>query len=74
MSRVFELLIDEKRCKGCCLCIHFCPPKILALGDDLNHLGYNYVRKQDQGRCTGCGNCFKICPELVFEIKKGEAP
>lgn len=72
MARVFKLIIDKQRCKGCKLCIKFCSQKVLFQTDEINHLGYNSVSVRDVNECTGCGTCFKICPDLVFELKKGE--
>ncbi|HSW36654.1 MAG TPA: 4Fe-4S dicluster domain-containing protein [Candidatus Limnocylindrales bacterium] len=73
MARTFELVIDRNRCKGCSMCIKFCPRQVITLGDELNNLGYNSVIITDVCKCTGYGNCYKICPELVFEITEGEA-
>ena len=32
--------VDEDRCKGCELCINFCPKKVIAVADHFNRLGY----------------------------------
>lgn len=54
--------IDESECKGCGLCIHACPPKVISLSDCLNHFGYRTAVYAGSG-CTGCGICFLACPE-----------
>jgi 2-oxoglutarate ferredoxin oxidoreductase subunit delta len=56
------LKIDEEECKGCGLCVEACPPKVIALGDRLNHYGYRTAVYAGAG-CTGCGICFMACPE-----------
>lgn len=56
------LWIDENECKGCGLCIHACPPKVISLADRLNHYGYRTAKYSGSG-CTGCGICFLACPE-----------
>jgi 2-oxoglutarate ferredoxin oxidoreductase subunit delta len=56
------LKIDEDECKGCGLCIESCPPKVISLGDHLNHYGYRTAQYAGAG-CTGCGICFMACPE-----------
>jgi 2-oxoglutarate ferredoxin oxidoreductase subunit delta len=54
--------IDEEECKGCGLCVESCPPKVLYLGEQLNHYGYRTAFYAGAG-CTGCGICFLACPE-----------
>jgi NAD-dependent dihydropyrimidine dehydrogenase PreA subunit len=56
------LKIDDGECKGCGLCIEACPPKVIDLGDRLNHYGYRTAVYMGKG-CTGCGICFMACPE-----------
>lgn len=56
------LRIDTDECKGCGLCIEACPPKVIHLGERLNHYGYRTAVYAGAG-CTGCGICFMVCPE-----------
>ena len=56
------LKIDEAECKGCGLCIEACPPRVIAMGERLNHFGYRTAFYAGSG-CTGCGICFLACPE-----------
>jgi 2-oxoglutarate ferredoxin oxidoreductase subunit delta len=56
------LRIDIDECKGCGLCIEACPPKVIHLGERLNHYGYRTAVYAGAG-CTGCGICFMVCPE-----------
>ncbi len=56
------LKIDENECKGCGLCVEACPPKVIRIGDSLNHCGYRAAIYIGAG-CTGCGICFMACPE-----------
>ncbi|MFP5276424.1 MAG: ferredoxin family protein [Acidobacteriota bacterium] len=56
------LRIDRDECKGCGLCIEACPPKVIALSEELNHYGYRTAVYAGSG-CTGCGICFMACPE-----------
>ena len=36
------ITIDVDTCKGCELCITACPPRVLSMTDEVNHLGYRY--------------------------------
>jgi NAD-dependent dihydropyrimidine dehydrogenase PreA subunit len=56
------LRIDVEECKGCGLCVEACPPKVIAMGERMNHYGYRTAMYAGAG-CTGCGICFLVCPE-----------
>ena len=56
------LYIDTDECKGCGLCVEACPPKVIHIGERLNHYGYRTAVYAGSG-CTGCGICFLVCPE-----------
>ena len=66
--------IDVNECKGCGLCIEACPPKVISMGEQLNHYGYKTALYAGAG-CTGCGICFMICPEpgaiTVYRLVSG---
>lgn len=57
-----RLKIDPEECKGCGLCVEACPPKVIRIGERLNHAGYRAAEYLGAG-CTGCGICFMACPE-----------
>lgn len=66
-----KLSILTDRCKGCGLCVAFCPKKILTLNsDELNSGGYTPVTVTDMSACIGCGTCYRICPDCVITIEK----
>ncbi|MDM7202830.1 MAG: 4Fe-4S binding protein [Thermodesulfobacteriaceae bacterium] len=60
------LIILEERCKGCGLCIEFCPKKVLAFTEKRNQYGYKVIARVDEGKCNHCGFCYLMCPEVVF--------
>lgn len=67
--------IDELRCKGCGLCVEFCPRHLLKLGEDLNAAGYHPARLHDAEQCTACSLCAEVCPEsgiAVYRRKKAK--
>lgn len=63
-----ELLADQ--CKGCELCVEACPRDVLAMGSQVNSLGYRPATVIAPTRCTGCKACALVCPEVVFRIWK----
>ncbi len=60
--KVPRVEIISEQCKGCELCVHECPKKVLSMSDKINHLGYPYAVYVVEG-CNGCGFCFYACPE-----------
>lgn len=64
-GRVF---IKKDRCKGCELCIEFCPKTVLVRSTDFNAKGYHYpVVTNDE--CISCRLCVTICPEYaIFSV------
>jgi 2-oxoglutarate ferredoxin oxidoreductase subunit delta len=59
-----ELKINHRWCKGCGICVAFCPTKVLEIdaGDKVAA-----VRVED---CTACGRCALRCPDLAIEVEK----
>ena len=61
--------IDQEVCKGCNICISFCPKDIISNSDKLNAGGYLPVSFDDKEEdCTGCTICGLVCPEVAIEV------
>lgn len=60
--------VDEKLCKGCGLCVHYCPRKVVELAERISAQGYHPAVLVDGSRCTGCAVCGMVCPDLAIEI------
>ena len=60
MKQKFELIINEKWCKLCGLCIRFCPVKNLKISEKKIKVGK---------KCTGCKLCEIYCPDFSIEVK-----
>ena len=60
--------IDQERCKGCLLCIEYCPKKSISLSGRLNLKGYFSAEFNGDSGCTGCASCGVICPEVAIEV------
>ena len=52
-----KIVIDAERCKGCMLCVEFCPKGILAPSKEVNSKGYHPIECNDEDECTGCAIC-----------------
>lgn len=60
--------IEQDLCKGCELCIAFCPKNSISTADKLNPSGYLPAQYNDTGECTGCAICALVCPEVAIEV------
>ncbi len=60
--------IDAVFCKGCEVCVHFCPQGCLALSGTINAGGYNTATCTNTDQCTGCAICALVCPEAAIEV------
>ncbi|MDP2917409.1 MAG: ferredoxin family protein [Dehalococcoidia bacterium] len=61
--------VDQELCKGCQLCIAFCPQKgVLSSAGKVNSAGYLPVVFNDGSECTGCAICAIVCPEVAIEV------
>ena len=57
--------IDVEVCKGCELCVEFCPQDVLALSAEFNAKGYHYPVVRTNG-CINCRLCVTVCPEYAI--------
>ena len=60
-----QVLIFATWCKGCQICIEFCPTKVLAMHPNGNHPIVVALEK-----CTACHFCDTHCPDLAISVKK----
>ena len=62
--------IDGERCKGCALCVEFCPRDCISLSDELNLKGYFVAAFDESTDCNACRNCALMCPDACIEVSK----
>jgi 2-oxoglutarate ferredoxin oxidoreductase subunit delta len=64
-GRVF---IIPERCKGCQLCIQFCPRNVLQISNEINAKGYHFpdVIPGKESECVHCEFCTLVCPEFAI--------
>jgi len=61
-----QILVIESRCKGCGLCIEFCPQDVLGMSEAFNRKGYHPPFVANGSACVGCGFCEEVCPEFAI--------
>lgn len=65
-----QIIINQDKCKGCLLCISFCPKGLITKSNKLNKQGLNYVEFKGRDGCLGCSQCAIICPDCCIEVYK----
>ena len=76
MKKRFKVEFNRDKCKGCELCVTFCPKGALALDSGVNAKGYHPAGVKDQQACIGCQSCALMCPDCcitIYELEEGEA-
>jgi len=58
-----ELVINPKWCKGCGICVAFCPKKVL----EVKHEKIVIARGED---CIKCGMCELRCPDYAIFVRE----
>lgn len=62
-TRKFRITINDEWCKGCEICVAFCPKKVLIMEKDK-------VKVADPDACTGCQLCEIYCPDFAIKIDR----
>lgn len=59
-----KLVVDKKWCKGCGICVAFCPKNVLGLVKDKIEI----LSIED---CIKCGQCELRCPDYAIYLEEG---
>jgi 2-oxoglutarate ferredoxin oxidoreductase subunit delta len=76
-----KIIIDRQKCKGCLLCVHFCPQRLIEVEAGINDKGIRPAKfsgsnsrasgvEKDNRECLGCSFCAIICPDCCIEVYK----
>ncbi|RKX72652.1 ferredoxin [candidate division TA06 bacterium] len=65
----FQIFVNTDFCKGCGLCVAFCPKKVLEL-DKVTGKS-TPIRIED---CIGCKTCENMCPDFAIAVEKEGEP
>lgn len=63
-----RVVIDLERCKGCALCVEFCPQDSLRLSEEITPRGHHPAEVCNKDACTGCMICVLMCPDVAISI------
>jgi len=65
VAAVKELVFEPSWCKGCGICVEFCPKSALELVNEKPRL-------KEVNECILCGLCEQRCPDYALYIKETE--
>ena len=58
-------------CKGCGLCVSFCPKGCLRIDTEKKKKkGYSPACMADQDKCIACAFCATMCPDCIITVEK----
>ncbi|WP_372713812.1 ferredoxin family protein [Ilyobacter sp.] len=57
------LFVKKLWCKGCGICVEFCPKDVLDMKD-------GKVNVKDISACIKCNMCGKLCPDFAIGIRR----
>ncbi len=65
-----EVMLRSSWCKGCGICVEFCPKKVFSLDAEAEKAVVEHPEA-----CVGCGTCERMCPDLAITVHRngGEA-
>ena len=62
-----NVIINRDWCKGCGICVAFCPKEVLVM-DDQDKACWAYPEK-----CISCGLCELRCPDMAIELEENKS-
>jgi len=60
-GKASDIRIDSTRCKGCEICVEFCPQQVLAMNERMAVV----VALE---KCTACNLCDLRCPDFAITV------
>lgn len=71
-----QVFLIPDRCKGCQMCVEFCPQQVLRMSTAMNARGYHYpeIAPGKENACVHCEFCMMVCPEFaIFTLEVDSA-
>lgn len=62
-EKKFRVLVEDRLCKGCGICVKFCPGQVLEL---MPNGKLKIIREED---CIGCKTCEIRCPDFAISVE-----
>ena len=72
LMHMTTIIVNEKYCKGCGICIEICPEKVFEMTDKINEMGYHIPDPINRDKCILCHQCEMYCPDQAIVVLKDE--
>ncbi len=72
MGKKMKVMVSEDLCKGCGICVEFCPKETLRVSSKLTRRGFYPPEKVKERECSGCKLCEMTCPDLAIWVVDDE--
>ena len=69
-----RIVVDDRYCKGCEICVSECPQDVLELARDRMTPKRVSPSAPERLGCTGCGICAIVCPEAAITVYRETQP
>jgi 2-oxoglutarate ferredoxin oxidoreductase subunit delta len=63
-----EVHVNEALCKGCDICVEFCPKDVFESATEVGPRGYFVPVAARPEDCSVCMLCEHLCPELAITV------
>jgi 2-oxoglutarate ferredoxin oxidoreductase subunit delta len=63
-----KVYINDALCKGCNICVEFCPKEVFEESTEVGARGYFVPVAARPEDCSACMLCEHLCPELAITI------
>ncbi|NLK67188.1 MAG: 4Fe-4S binding protein [Campylobacteraceae bacterium] len=60
--------VNESACKGCKICVSYCPAGVIAMRDEPTSIVGAIVEVVDESSCIGCRECEFHCPDFAIFV------
>lgn len=65
-----KIYVNEEFCKGCGICVEFCPMNVLEISNKIKESGFPTVIPKYLNKCTICKLCELCCPDFAITVEK----
>lgn len=72
VSLLAKILVDKRLCKGCGICVEFCPRKALEMSNEMDERGIKTPQAPREKDCSLCGLCELYCPDFAICARRRE--
>lgn len=70
---MIDIHVDKDLCKGCNICIRFCPKGIFTKSNCRNANGMPLPGFSRTEQCVCCRLCERLCPDGAISVRKSGA-